>query len=130
MARREPHPSIPNSFADLSVQIPLDHVLDEGPLDAGLANAFPVEIHRDPQDEDGGTDAGHGAERVNVSVFLDPLIRVEGEEEAKSSWWSEAGLALVALYCWVGKTKNLSLGHGDLHLNPNWLTITSPATGR
>ena len=65
--------------------MPPDQVLHDGPPQTRLADPLPVHEHGHPEDQDGGADAGHGAEGPAVAVARDPRVRVEGKEEAEGS---------------------------------------------
>jgi hypothetical protein len=72
-------------LANLSVQIPADQFLHHRPFQTCFPDTFPVDVERDPQDQDRTTYASHGSESMAVAVLCNPRIRIKGEQEAESS---------------------------------------------
>jgi hypothetical protein len=73
------------SLANLSVQIPTDQFLHHRPFQTCFPDTFPVDVERDPQDQDRTAYASHGSESMAVAVLCNPRIRIKGEQEAESS---------------------------------------------
>ena len=72
------------SFANLSIEVPLDRLHDT-PLHGSMPNLLAPYVEWNPHDKYNAANPCHGAECTGVSGLGDPGICVKGKEEAKGS---------------------------------------------
>jgi hypothetical protein len=83
----------PQLLTDLTVPVPAD-IASDAPMPSGMPDALPVNIQWDPEKQDKGGNARHGAVRIDVADTLDPGVGVERQQK------SEGGCGEVVRKMW------------------------------